>query len=190
MVDPTNLYAFKVALRGVTPMIWRRLQVCGNTSLADLHSIIQIAVGWDDNYLHRFHIYGEDYGISYVGGLYFSHNVHQVFIDDFGFDAGDRFTYTYNFFAHWLCDIRVEAITQSSSLTPKCTGSSGRQGDSRYYKIDEIMALIDVVDAIIHSEKTTPVSEIRPIIDHYEAIRFHLRSINRQLTEHFAPLAE
>nr|QQQ58137.1 hypothetical protein JJE75_00305 [Citrobacter freundii] len=26
------------------------------------------------------------------------------------FDAGDRFTYEYNFFEHWLHDIRVEAI--------------------------------------------------------------------------------
>ncbi|MDV5373166.1 hypothetical protein QM092_24800 [Enterobacter hormaechei] len=31
-------------------------------------------------------------------------------IDDFAFDAGDRFTYEYNFFEHWLHDVRVEAI--------------------------------------------------------------------------------
>lgn len=45
-------------------MIWRRLQVPGNTSLAQLHHIIQISYGWDDDYLHRFHIYGKDYGIA------------------------------------------------------------------------------------------------------------------------------
>ena len=109
-------------------MIWRRLRVRGNTSLADLHHIIQIAMGWDDDYLHSFHIYGEDYGIAYEGGMDFSHNARQVFIDDFGFDAGDRFTYTFNFFDHWLCDIRVEAIDSDLKRVPFCLSGSGRQG--------------------------------------------------------------
>ena len=43
-------YLIKVALRGISPMIWRRLRIQGNTSLADLHYIIQIAMGWDDYY--------------------------------------------------------------------------------------------------------------------------------------------
>ncbi len=93
-----NTYSLKVALHDVIPMIWRRLQVQGNTSLTELHHIIQIAMGWDNEYLHSFHIYGEDYGIAYEGSMAFSHNPHQVFIDTFGFDAGDRFTYTLNFF--------------------------------------------------------------------------------------------
>jgi transposase InsO family protein len=42
--------------RGVSPTIWRRLRLQGNTSLAGLHHIIQIAMGWDDEYLHYFHI--------------------------------------------------------------------------------------------------------------------------------------
>ena len=29
---------------------------------------------------------------------------------------GDRFTYEYNFFEHWLRDIRVEAIYENSTL--------------------------------------------------------------------------
>ncbi len=75
-------------------MIWRRLRLCGNTSLADLHHIIQIAMSWDNDHLHCFHIYGEGYGIGYEGGMSFTHNAHQVLLDNFGFDVGDRFTYT------------------------------------------------------------------------------------------------
>jgi Plasmid pRiA4b ORF-3-like protein len=98
--DQVNTYFIRVALRGISPMIWRRLRVRGNMSLADLHHIIQIAMGWDNEYLHCFHVYGEDYGIAYEGGMSFSHNARQVFVDDFDFDAGDRFTYTYNFTKH------------------------------------------------------------------------------------------
>ena len=86
-----NIYAIKVALRGISPMIWRRLQLSGNTSLADLHHIIQLAMGWENDYLHSFHIFGKDYGIAYEGGLSFSDNPLTVILDDFGFDIGDRF---------------------------------------------------------------------------------------------------
>ncbi len=65
-------YFIRVALRNVSPMIWRRLRVTGNTSLADLHHIIQIAMGWSNEYLHKFRIYGEDYGLSYEGGMSFN----------------------------------------------------------------------------------------------------------------------
>jgi len=108
-----NAYFIKVALSDVSPMIWRRLQVHSNTSLASLHHIIQTAMDWSNEYLHSFRIYGEDYGVSYEGGMSFNHDARQVFLEGFGFDAGDRFTYTYNFIDHWLYDIRVERIESS-----------------------------------------------------------------------------
>ncbi len=65
-----NNYSVKIALRGVSPMIWRRLRIPGSTSLAEFHQIIQIVFGWNDDHLHLFHIYGKDYGISYLGGRF------------------------------------------------------------------------------------------------------------------------
>ena len=103
-------YRLKIALPGISPMIQALIRVAGNISLADFHHIIQIAMGWDNDCLHFFHIYGKDYGITYDGGIGFSDNPRTVFLDDFGFDVGDRFTYTYNFFSDWLNDIRIEAI--------------------------------------------------------------------------------
>jgi hypothetical protein len=88
-------YFIKIALRGVSPLVWCRLKIPGNTSLAQLHHIIQIAYGWDDEHLHQFHIYGKDYGISYAGGIGFSDDAHKVLLDHFKFDVGDKFTYEY-----------------------------------------------------------------------------------------------
>ncbi|MCF7423557.1 plasmid pRiA4b ORF-3 family protein [Escherichia coli] len=48
--------------------------------------------------------------------LGFPDNPFQVVIDDFEFDVGDRFTYEYNFFEHWIHDIRVEAIYENAVL--------------------------------------------------------------------------
>jgi hypothetical protein len=115
LILPMKTYAIKIALRGVSPMIWRRLRIADKTSLASLHYIIQTVQGWTDDHLHCFHIYGKDYGICYDGGLSFPDNVFKVVIDDFKFDAGDRFTYEYNFYEPQLHDIRIESIDEISS---------------------------------------------------------------------------
>ncbi len=168
-------------------MIWRRLWVRGNTSLANLHHIIQIAMCWDDDHLHCFHIYGEDYGIKYDGGMDFTHNARRVLLDSFGFDEGDRFTYIYDFTAYWLCDIRVEAIEPLSTATPRCFGGSGRQSEdgSRYYKTDEFFALFDVLEKVVKAKKTTRVGKLRRLIEHYEDVRFSRVIVNQQLKESF-----
>jgi len=48
------IYQLKVVLLDVSPMIWRRLLVCGDNTIADLHYILQISLGWSDDHLHRF----------------------------------------------------------------------------------------------------------------------------------------
>jgi hypothetical protein len=122
-----TVYAVKIALRGISPIIWRQLRLLGSTSIADLHYIIQMAMGWDDEYSNCFHIYGKDYGIAYEGGMSFSANPHDVKLDDFTFNIGDSFTHCYNFYDHWSCDIRIEDIQlNDDSTTPKCTGGKGR----------------------------------------------------------------
>ena len=66
-----KVYVIKIAVRGVNPMVWRRLRIAADTSLAALHFIIQIIQGWCDDYLHQFHIYGKDYCITYEGSIGF-----------------------------------------------------------------------------------------------------------------------
>ena len=74
MLDPPNavVYQLKVALRGISPLIWRRLLVHADTSIADLHLILQLAMGWTNSHLHRFLIHGKEYGIAYEGGIGFA----------------------------------------------------------------------------------------------------------------------
>jgi hypothetical protein len=51
------IYQLKVVLLGISPMIWRRLLVCSDSTMADLHHILQIALGWTYTHLHQFRIH-------------------------------------------------------------------------------------------------------------------------------------
>jgi hypothetical protein len=44
---------------------------CGDSMIADLHYIVQIAMGWSDDHLHQFRIHGKRYGIARIGGISF-----------------------------------------------------------------------------------------------------------------------
>ncbi|MGT7680300.1 plasmid pRiA4b ORF-3 family protein [Escherichia coli] len=150
-------------------MVWRRLRIAADTSLAALHFIFQIVQGWGDDHLHQFHIYGKDYGISYEGGIGFVDNPFRVVIDDFAFDAGDRFTYEYNFFEHWLHDIRVEAIYENSTLkAPFCISGHGMPGATAADEFDKTLAFLE---AIVNADDETTVGEIRPFADDLDAVR-------------------
>ena len=146
------------------PMIWRRIRVDGITSLANLHDIIQVTYGWDDNHLHQFHIYGKDYGISYDGGLSFSDNAHKVHLDDFSFEIGDKFSYEYNFFEHWVHDIRIENMDESP-LQQRCHAFCVKgSGMPRYTKHDEIDATMKLLKAIVKYKKLRKI-DFRHLIE-------------------------
>lgn len=49
-----NIYQFKITLRNVKPMVWRRIQVSDDNTFYDLHCVIQDAFGWSDSHLHEF----------------------------------------------------------------------------------------------------------------------------------------
>jgi len=50
------IYQFKMALIGITPPIWRRVQVSGDDTLAQLHRVLQVVMGWENYHLYMFRI--------------------------------------------------------------------------------------------------------------------------------------
>src|SRR6266849_4876438 len=99
------VYQLRVVLRGVSPLIWRRLLVRSNSSIADLHATLQLAFGWSDEHLHRFVVHGREYGVAHPGGLWFRDDPHEVQLADLGLRVGERFLYEYDFFDGWCHDI-------------------------------------------------------------------------------------
>jgi hypothetical protein len=53
---PPEVYQLKVTLLGSSPPIWRRLLVPADVTLAQLHDVLQTAIGWEDGHMHEFSI--------------------------------------------------------------------------------------------------------------------------------------
>ena len=62
-----SVYQLPVVVRGVSPLIWRRLLIPADTTIAGLHAVLQIAFGWNGDHLHRFVVHGREYGIASAG---------------------------------------------------------------------------------------------------------------------------
>jgi Plasmid pRiA4b ORF-3-like protein len=122
-----TIFRLRVVIAGISPLIWRRLEVAADTTVAGLHAIVQTVFGWSGEHLHRFVIGGTEYGISYPGGPGFRDDARQVRLADLRLRESERFVYEYNFSAAWRVDLRVEQIAraQPGRAYPRCTG--GRQ---------------------------------------------------------------
>ena len=114
----------RAVVRGISPLIWRRLLVPADTTIAGLHQVLQVAFGWSGAYLHRFKVHGREYGLCYDGGPVFRDDARQVRLVSLGLREGERFSYEYNFLAAWHLDLRLEQITGPGpgEAHPRCTG--------------------------------------------------------------------
>lgn len=88
-----NIYQLRVVLPGISPIIWRRLLVRGDSTIADLHDILQISFGWSDDHLHRFLIHGKQYGVAYLDGITFRDDPRRIKLSDLGLRIKEKFLY-------------------------------------------------------------------------------------------------
>ncbi len=114
---PLNIYQLRIVLRGISPLIWRRVLVHSTATLAHLHTILQILFAWNDEHLHSFYIHGREYGSSRA-------STRGIVLRDLDLHRGERFRYVYDFGAYWECDVRLEAFlpVAPQRIYPMCSG--------------------------------------------------------------------
>ena len=113
----------KLTLRGVSPLIWRRLVLRSDMTLADLHKAMQIAMTWDGDFLHTFRVHGRAYSTTDQNA---DESAAEIALRDLPLKFSERFLYEYNYFSHWQFDVRIEkALALKGKGYPKLTGGSG-----------------------------------------------------------------
>lgn len=97
-----RIYQLKLTLTDSAPPIWRRLLVGGNTSLGELHEIVQIAMGWKN--LSKYH-YRIGKQRSDTEPCLLQMPLNEIIRDDLV-----RFSYVYDLRDGWFHTIEVEMV--------------------------------------------------------------------------------
>ena len=121
---PTDrvVYQIKVTLRGSKPPIWRRFQVASDTSLVQLHRILQCVMGWEDYHMHQFIVGGVMYGNADAMEDFDTVDEKTVTLDKIVRREKFKFIYEYDFGDGWEHELLIEKIlpAEDGKAYPVC----------------------------------------------------------------------
>jgi hypothetical protein len=127
-----RVYQFRIELKDLEPLIWRRIQVPETYSFWDLHVAIQDAMGWLDSHLHAFQMVEKDRESTVLVGIpdEFEPPYARTLpgwetpVADFFHEVGSAAYYEYDFGDGWRHQIVLEAVLLADSNTayPSCVG--------------------------------------------------------------------
>ncbi|MEA3377872.1 MAG: plasmid pRiA4b ORF-3 family protein [Chloroflexota bacterium] len=107
----TSIYQIHVSLMGIEPPIWRRIQVPGDMTLADLHDVLQDVMSWWDYHLHQFIVEGTYYGVPHPDYEVEMRDENKVRLDEVAHE-GSQFIYEYDFGDGWEHLLKVEKVLE------------------------------------------------------------------------------
>ena len=116
-----SAYRIKITLVGVEPPVWRRVLVSGDTSLGELHGIIQRVIGWSNSHLHMFHV-GKTRYAPPTPDWDDVEDERKVILRDIAPEAGIKFFYEYDMGDSWQHQVAVEAVMPAVARShgPEC----------------------------------------------------------------------
>jgi hypothetical protein len=126
LADGPAIFQVRIALLGIEPALWRRVLVPADTTLDQLHEVIQAAFGWWNNHLHQYLIDGRLYALP---DPEYDDDLLPPRVDEQGVQLRDLLTsgsivYEYDFGDGWKHVVEIEsvAMAQKSGVRyPVCT---------------------------------------------------------------------
>lgn len=121
-----QVYQLKITLRDSRPSIWRRVLVPADITLGKLHSVIQVAMGWDDSHLHQFLIDDEYYSRPDPEELEESIDERRMRLSSVAPPLKRSFLYEYDFGDGWEHTVTVEKVLprEAGRRYPVCLAGS------------------------------------------------------------------
>jgi hypothetical protein len=117
-----------VTLQHCQPRIWRRVLVSERASLAELHEILQLAMGWTDSHLYGFYedrrsYLDPDRVVEPFGDW---RDARETSLSELRLGPSSRFRYSYDFGDGWDHDLLVEEVGLASEAAalPICLGGA------------------------------------------------------------------
>lgn len=128
LAAPDRLRGFRVRLdlMYAKPPIWRRLDLPGDLMLDELHAVLQVAMGWWDEHLHKFGVGTDRRTRAYfLSGFDLDEGDEGVAEEEVRLDqvvsaTGDRLFYDYDFGDGWQHVLVVEEVLDEPPTAPVC----------------------------------------------------------------------
>ena len=205
MSGDCKIYQFKIRLKDINPMTWRRFVIKSNNTLRDLHYVIQILMGWTNYHLNEFMIQGRRYTIPNGIGNPSTNGTYggDIKLSGFEFRKNDKFEYNYDFTAGWEFEIRLENIIlpQANKIYPNCISGSGASPEEEcggprrfielksYWSIKSYEILREFTEALVDENNADKTVEEVFDLDELQGAsywlnigKYELKQINKYLT--------
>lgn len=115
MTTMPDIIRLKIELDDTDPPVWRRIEVAASTTLKQLHSAVQAAMGWHDSHLHEFEV-----GRRRASG--------STSLADLAAARIKRFGYHYDMGDSWQHTLRIEQVqpAEPGVAYPRLVDGAGR----------------------------------------------------------------
>lgn len=179
--DPVAIKQFKMWLKGLSPMIWRRVQVSPDTTIGELRGIFQVASA------------GREFACDLRAVRYGSHELAarspDIALGDRQLRQGARFAYEYDLNIPWEHEVRLEdrlpvqprrhypyCVDGHGSCPPEdCGGPAGflERRDASYSceAFDDLARMADFLNEVVVKERfelrrdTDLMEEMRDVLE-------------------------
>lgn len=182
---PPEVFQLKVTLLGTMPPIWRRMLVPANMTLAQLHNVLQDAMGWQDCHMHEFcaghRRFGQPDPEDRFMGTPPVENKRTVHLSDVLSRVRAKVIYTYDFGDSWEHGIVLEKRLPADPGTtyPVCTGGERACPPEDCGGIPGFYDLLEALGNPVHDRH----DELQDWIeDNYNPDVFSIDDVNRMLT--------
>ena len=120
-------WTIRISLQGIRPIIWRKLEVPSNISMAFLGFVLLEAMGWENEHLHQFrkgyHFYSpasqQDPDMFPDFGAAINHKSEEFCLSDIMVGKGDKIHFDYDFGDDWHHQILLSSVDKYTKDEPR-----------------------------------------------------------------------
>ena len=173
-----------VTLEGIGPPIWRRLDVPAFVTLAKLHDLLQVALGWTNSHLHVFEVGDERIAVPFeleqLADGSITRSARLVKLGDVIDHGFSRFGYGYDLGDSWHNSIEIEDVRNDpdGSGWVRCLGGARSCPPEDCGGVDGYARLLDLLFDPHHPE----FDDVRRWVGRFEPDRFDIREVNAALS--------
>lgn len=110
-----NALRLKITLEDTIPPVWREVMIPAEFSLAQLHQVVQVAMGWKNSHLHVFALGKRSFSDPEFELDDHPEDERKVHVGELLQEKGASLVYEYDFGDGWLHRILCEEIVTSSA---------------------------------------------------------------------------